>query len=105
MQRENSRIPSANGGVPKVIAMGWYPESGDFGTHDWVGYNDGMLVYIFALGSTTHGVGNAAWYEVWAAVLETDWVRYYGPAMSQFEPLFGVLFSPFWVALQLGSLP
>src|SRR3546814_15884923 len=25
MQRENSRIPSATGGGPNAIAMGWYP--------------------------------------------------------------------------------
>src|SRR3546814_15102177 len=36
VQRENSNIPSANGGGQKAIAMGWYPERGDgggFGRH------------------------------------------------------------------------
>ena len=56
VQRGNSRIPSANGGSGKAIAMGWYPErgqGGDVGTHDWVGFNEGMLVYILAAGSPT----------------------------------------------------
>ncbi len=97
MQSENSRIPSANGGGPKAIAMGWYPESGDFGTHDWVGYNEGMLVYILALGSPTHGVGKEAWDKGWAADLEKDWGSYYGQEHLQFEPLFGHQYSHVWV--------
>src|SRR3546814_11735996 len=31
VQRENSRLPSANGGGQQAIAMGWYPERGDGG--------------------------------------------------------------------------
>ncbi len=31
------------------IVMGWKPESG-WGRADWVGYNEGMLVYVLALG-------------------------------------------------------
>ena len=100
VQRENSRIPSANGGGQKAIAMGWYPErgeGGDFGTHDWVGYNEGMLVYILALGSPTHPVGKDAWDTGWAADLEKDWGTYYGQEHLQFEPLFGHQYSHVWV--------
>lgn len=100
VQRENSRIPSANGGGPKAIAMGWYPErgeDGDFGTHDWVGYNEGMLVYILALGSPTYPVGKEAWDEGWATNLEKDWGRFYGYEHLQFEPLFGHQYSHVWV--------
>src|SRR3546814_3190025 len=60
---------------PDAIAMGWYPErgaGGDFGTHDWVGYNEGMLVYILALGSPTHAVSKDAWDKGWAARLDED---------------------------------
>lgn len=100
VQRENSGIPSANGGGPKAIAMGWYPErgdDGDFGTHDWVGYNEGMLIYILALGSPTHPVDAAAWDKGWAANLEKDWGSYYGYEHLQFEPLFGHQYSHVWV--------
>ena len=97
VQRENSEIPSANGGSGKAIAMGWYPETGDFGTHDWVGYNEGMLIYILAAGSPTHPVGKAAWDTGWAANLEKDWGTYYGYEHLQFEPLFGHQYSHVWV--------
>lgn len=78
------------------IAMGWKPESG-FGTHDWVGYNEGMLVYILALGSPTHPVGRDAWDQGWAANLEQDWGSYYGQEYLQFAPLFGHQYSHVWV--------
>nr|WP_225425716.1 glucoamylase family protein [Pelagerythrobacter rhizovicinus] len=100
VQRENSDIPSANGGSGKAIAMGWYPErgeNGDFGTHDWVGYNEGMLVYILAAGSPTHPIGKDAWDTGWAANLEKDWGTYHGYEHLQFEPLFGHQYSHVWV--------
>ncbi|MBL0767237.1 Tat pathway signal protein [Sphingopyxis sp. DHUNG17] len=100
VQRGNSSIASRNGGGPKSIAMGWYPErgeGGDFGTHDWVGYNEGMLVYILALGSPTHPVDTDAWDKGWAANLEKDWGPYYGYEHLQFEPLFGHQYSHVWV--------
>lgn len=100
VQRERSTIPSANGGSGKAIAMGWYPErgnGGDFGTHDWVGYNEGMLVYILAAGSPTHPVSKEAWDTGWAADLEKDWGTYYGYEHLQFEPLFGHQYSHVWV--------
>ena len=100
VQRENSTIPSANGGSGKAIAMGWYPErgeGGDFGTHDWIGYNEGMLVYILAAGSPTHPVGKEAWDQAWAMDLEKDWGTYYGYEYLQFEPLFGHQYSHVWI--------
>jgi len=86
-----SNLPGSHG-----IAMGWYPERG-FGTHDWVGYNEGMLVYVLALGSPTHAVGKDAWDQGWAAQLEKSWGTYYGQQHLQFEPLFGHQYSHVWV--------
>ncbi|WP_137681726.1 glucoamylase family protein [Aurantiacibacter suaedae] len=99
-QRANSDAPSANGGGPQAITMGWYPELGENGqytTHDWVGYNEGMLVYVLAAGSPTHPVDKAAWDEGWAAQLEEDWGSYYGYEYLQFEPLFGHQYSHVWI--------
>ena len=79
-----------------AIVMGWKPESG-FGTHDWVGYNEGMLVYVLALASPTHPVGKDAWDQGWAANLEKDWGTYYGQQHLQFEPMFGHQYSHVWV--------
>lgn len=80
-----------------AIAMGWYPERQGFGTHDWVGYNEGMLVYILAAGSPTHPIGRDAWDQGWAANLEGDWGTYYGYEHLIFEPLFGHQYSHVWV--------
>ena len=79
-----------------AVTMGWNPESG-FETHDWVGYNEGMLVYVLALASPTHPVGKDAWDQGWAARLEKDWGTYYGQQHLQFEPMFGHQYSHVWV--------
>lgn len=99
-QRENCDRPSGNGGSGKAISMGWKPESGPGGrceSHDWVGYNEGMLVYILAAGSPTHPVTKEAWDTGWAADLEKDWGTFYGYEHLQFEPLFGHQYSHVWV--------
>jgi len=80
----------------KGIAMGWEPEVG-FGKHDWVGYNEGMLVYVLALGSPTHPVSRDAWDEGWAAELESNWTTFYGYEHLNFEPLFGHQYSHVWI--------
>ena len=99
-QRENCDAPSGNGGSAKAITMGWRPDGSADGKcepHDWVGYNEGMLVYILAAGSPTHPVSKEAWDTGWAADLEKDWGRYYGYEHLQFEPLFGHQYSHVWV--------
>ena len=86
-----ANLPNSHG-----ITMGWKPESG-FETHDWVGYNEGMLVYILALASPTHPVGKDAWDQGWAANLEKDWGTYCGQQHLQFEPMLGHHYSHVWV--------
>lgn len=95
-QRNNTGTQAKNLADSHAIAMGWYPERG-WGTHDWVGYNEGMLVYILAAGSPTHPVGKDAWDQGWAANLQEDWGVYYGQEHLQFEPLFGHQYSHVWV--------
>lgn len=96
VQRTNTGTEARNLAGSHGITMGWKPEKG-FETHDWVGYNEGMLVYILALGSPTHPLGNDAWDKGWAADLEKDWGSYYGQQHLQFEPLFGHQYSHVWV--------
>lgn len=96
VQRTNTGTDAKNHPGSHGITMGWKPEKG-FETHDWVGYNEGMLVYILALGSPTHPVGKDAWDKGWAADLEKDWGSYYGQQHLQFEPLFGHQYSHVWV--------
>ena len=96
VQRTNTGTQARNLANSHGITMGWKPEKG-FETHDWVGYNEGMLVYVLALGSPTHPVGKDAWDKGWAADLEKDWDRYYGQEHLQFEPMFGHQYSHVWV--------
>ncbi|MDP9422117.1 MAG: Tat pathway signal protein [Pseudomonadota bacterium] len=96
VKRDRTGTQAANLPNSRGIAMGWKPERG-YETHDWVGYNEGMLVYILALGSPTHPVGKDSWDQGWAADLEKDWGTYYGQEHLQFEPLFGHQYSHVWV--------
>lgn len=95
-QRQNTGTDAANLHGSHGIAMSYRPEKG-WSTHDWIGYNEGMLVYILAAGSPTHPVGKDAWDQGWAANLEQDWGTYYGQAYLTFEPLFGHQYSHVWV--------
>ncbi|MDZ3832804.1 MAG: glucoamylase family protein [Sphingopyxis sp.] len=95
-QRTTTGTQAQNLANSHGITMGWKPEKG-WETHDWVGYNEGMLVYILALASPTYPVGKDAWDKGWAADLEKDWGRFYGQEHLQFEPMFGHQYSHVWV--------
>lgn len=95
-QRNTTGTEAKNLAGSHGITMGWRPERG-WETHDWVGYNEGMLVYILAAASPTHPVGKDAWDQGWAADLEKDWGTYYGQEHLAFEPLFGHQYSHVWV--------
>lgn len=88
--------PASNDPASKGIAMGWKPEAG-FESQDWIGYNEGMLIYVLALGSPTHPVTRNAWDEGWAAGLDEVWTTYYGYEHLAFGPLFGHQFSHVWI--------
>lgn len=96
MQRGPGDKPATNLPGSKGLSMGWRPERG-YESHDWVGYNEGMLVYILALGSPTHAVGKDAWDQGWAKKLPEDWREYMGQSYLTFEPLFGHQYSHVWV--------
>jgi hypothetical protein len=76
------------------IAMGWQPEQG-FLDHDWVGYNEAMIVILLALGSPAP-VAPAAW-DAWSARYGETWGAAYGQVHLQFPPLFGHQYSHLWV--------
>ena len=77
------------------IAMGWSPEKGMLG-YDWQGYNEALLVYILALGSPTHPVGEDA-YTAWTATYDRSWGTFYGQEHLGFPPLFGHQYSHVWI--------
>lgn len=78
-----------------LVSMGWFPESG-FIEHDWRGYNEGMLLYVLALGSPTHPVKPEAW-TVWTRTYDESWGVYQGEEYLAFGPLFGHQYSHVWI--------
>ncbi len=78
-----------------LISMGWYPDRG-FIEHDWVGYDEAMLVYILALGSPTHAVGPEAW-EAWTRTYGNEWGVFQGQEYLSFAPQFGHQYTHSWI--------
>ncbi len=60
-----------------AITLGWTPEEG-FNRYSWRGYNEGMIIYILALGSPTHAVESSAW-NAWQLNFDRTWGLNYGP--------------------------
>jgi hypothetical protein len=78
--------------APK-LSHGWRPEAG-FLPYDWTGYNEAMILYLFALGSPTFPISDAAW-EAWTSTYA--WESHYGYDFVVFPPLFGHQYSHVWV--------
>ncbi len=78
-----------------LISMGWFPESGVI-KHDWVGYNEAMMLYILAMGSPTHAVGPEAW-EAWSRSYADSWGKFEDEEYLSFGPLFGHQYSHVWI--------
>jgi hypothetical protein len=80
---------------PPLISMGWTP-GGKFIPHDWEGYDEGMLIYVLALGSPTHPVQPDAW-AAWTRTYAPSWGRFEGQQLLNFGPLFGHQYSHVWI--------
>lgn len=72
-----------------LVSMGW-DQSGGFNSFDWRGMNEGMLLYVLALGSPTHPLEPSAW-SAWTSTYQ--WARFHGQAHVGFAPLFGHQYS------------
>ena len=87
-----------DGGV--AVNMGWRPEPASyqnergFNISTWRGYDEGMILYILALGSRTHPIDAAAWAE-WTKTYK--WDQFHGYSFVQFAPLFGHQYSHIWI--------
>jgi hypothetical protein len=88
-----------NGG--KGIPYAWHPEHG----HDpvnWSGYDEGMFIYVLAMGSPTHAIPGSCWTE-WTSTYETKFGGFggkYGPKHLQCAPLFGHQYTQCWMDLR-----
>ena len=81
----------ANGG--NSLTMGWLPESG-FLSWRWIGYDEGMVLYIMGLGAATNPLPAVQW-SSWTSGYV--WHTNYGYAYVEFPPLFGHQYSHCWV--------
>ena len=79
-----------------AITLGWSPEGG-FLPYSWRGYNEGMIIYLLALGSPTHPVGPDAW-AAWQRDFDKTWGLNYGPQPHLgFPPMFGHQYPHVWI--------
>jgi hypothetical protein len=78
-----------------AISMGWHPEDRLIRAN-WVGFNEGMLVNILALGSPTHPAPANLWKQ-WTRPYPQYW-RGQGPTRRlAFAPLFGHQYSQMFI--------
>jgi hypothetical protein len=77
------------------IAMGWMPKQG-YLPYDWRGYNEGMLIYVLALGSPTQGIATDSW-NAWTSTYSRTWGEFGGQEYLGFAPLFGHQYSHIWI--------
>lgn len=76
-----------------VLSMGWFPTSG-FIANNWIGYNEGMILYCLGLGTATNPLPATAWSQ-WTSGY--TWGTYYGQTFVPFSPLFGHQYSHCWI--------
>jgi hypothetical protein len=76
-----------------AVSMGWFP-SGSFIAGNWVGYDEGMILYLLGLGTATNPLPASAW-NYWTSGY--TWVTYYGESFVPFPPLFGHEYSHCWI--------
>ncbi len=76
-----------------TLSMGWQPGSG-FLSSRWVGYNEGMVLYLLGLGASTNPLPAASW-TAWTSGYA--WRTNYGQSYVSFPPLFGHQYSHCWV--------
>ena len=85
-----------------LVSMGWHPETGlpDHNRQglinaNWARYNEGMLVYLLALGSPTHPIRHDAW-QSREKTLSSSWGTNFGETYLGFSPMFGHQYSHVW---------
>ncbi|WP_240922434.1 glucoamylase family protein [Oleiagrimonas sp. C23AA] len=76
-----------------TLTHGWRPESG-FLPYRWQGYDEALILYVLALGSTTHPIP-ADSYAAWAT--SYTWKRIYDHELLYAGPLFIHQYSHLWI--------
>ena len=76
-----------------TLRQGWKPECG-FLNYGWDGYNEGLVLYVLALGSPTHSI-RLDHYSAWTATYQ--WENLYDIDFLYAGPLFIHQFSHAWI--------
>jgi hypothetical protein len=84
--------------IGKAISMGWSPESG-FMERNWDGYNEGMPLYLLALGSRSHPAKDGA-YDAWTAPFQNYWRGEGVHKHLSFGPHFAHQYAAVWMDLR-----
>ena len=82
-------------GHSAVVSLGWKPEQG-FLPYSWRGYNEGLLISILGLGSSSHPLP-AENYREWCSTYK--WKTIYGHEFLYAGPLFIHQFPQMWLDL------
>jgi hypothetical protein len=82
-------VPGTNG-----VRMGWLPNTGFSTFGDWIGYDEGMLIYLLGMGAANNPLPAGCW-NYWTSGY--DWATLYGESFVVFPPLFGHEYSHCWV--------
>ncbi len=76
-----------------AVSMGWFPP-GSFIGNNWIGYDEGKIIYLLGLGSASNFLPASAW-SYWTSGY--TWATNFGQAYVPFPPLFGHVYSECWV--------
>src|SRR5206468_8981281 len=66
-----------------AVAMGWQPTTGFTSFGNWIGYDEGMIIYCLGLGAATNPLPASAWSR-WTSGY--TWATNYGFAFVPFPP-------------------
>ena len=75
----------------KTLALAWSPEEG-FNRRRWDHYDESMILYLLAIGSSAHPIDASAWKEIARPV-----GSYAGYRVIQMPPLFTHQYSHIWI--------
>jgi hypothetical protein len=76
-----------------AVSMAWYPTTG-FSSNNWVGYDEGMIIYILGLGTATNSLPASAWGQWTTGYM---WATNWGQAYVQFPSLYAHTYSHCWI--------
>lgn len=77
-----------------AVSMAWYPGGTGFSANNWIGYNEGMIIYILGLGAPTNYLPASAWNE-WTSGY--SWQTVSGQSFVYYPPMFVYEYSHCWI--------